>query len=169
MSNSHCRIPNLRQITPAVEGRSITIGARRKNKRTNERTEIKGSRTPRDAVPQPPHLSMRRAACNPRSPLGVPLRLSPRGLSSPKAQRQAMLSGTVRSTRSYGPPTGAKTVCFSTGVTRAETCPSPASTSRAGRNAGRMIPKPPGSKGDEPKPAGTATRSAGKGHWPASS
>jgi hypothetical protein len=37
------------------------------------------------------------------------------------------------------------------------TCPSPVSTSRAGRCAGRMMPKPPGNKGDEPLLAGTAT------------
>jgi hypothetical protein len=49
-----------------------------------------------------------------------------------------------------------------TGVTRAETCPSAVSTSRAGRNAGRMMPEPPGSKGDEPLPAGTAPRSASR-------
>jgi hypothetical protein len=87
----------------------------------------------------------------------------------PRLSVRPCFRGLGRSIRSYGPPTGAKTVCFSTGVTRAETCPSPASTSRAGRNAGRMMPKPPGSQGDEPKPAGTATRSAGQGHRPASS
>ena len=44
----------------------------------------------------------------------------------------------------------------------APSCLSPASTSRTGRSAGRMMPKPPGGKGDEPLPAGTATRSANR-------
>ncbi|HTV29371.1 MAG TPA: hypothetical protein VMF32_16450, partial [Xanthobacteraceae bacterium] len=34
--------------------------------------------------------------------------------------------------------------------------PLPASTSRAGHSAGRLMPEPPESKGDEPSPAGTA-------------
>ena len=36
------------------------------------------------------------------------------------------------------------------------TCPSPASTSRTGPSAGRMMPKPPECDSDEPPPAGTA-------------
>jgi hypothetical protein len=69
------------------------------------------------------------------SPVGVLPRFSPGRQLVPKAQRQAMLSGTVRSARSYGPPTGARIERVSTGVTRAGTetyCPHPVSTSRAG-------------------------------------
>jgi hypothetical protein len=80
---------------------------------------------------QPPHLAVRRCP-HPdpppqagegmgggSSPVGVPPRFSPGRQLVPKAQRQAMLSETVRSARSYGPPTGAKIVRVSTGVTRA--------------------------------------------------
>ena len=37
-------------------------------------------------------------------------------------------------------------------------------TSRAGHSAGRLMPRPPGSDGDEPPPAGTVSRSAGQSH-----
>jgi hypothetical protein len=37
-------------------------------------------------------------------------------------------------------------------------------TSRTGHSAGRLMPKPPGSDGDEPPPAGTVSRSAMRGH-----
>ena len=49
-----------------------------------------------------------------RSPVGVPLRLSPGRQLVPKAQRQAMLSGTVRSVRSAtAAPTGGRRSCAS--------------------------------------------------------
>ena len=41
-------------------------------------------------------------------------------------------------------------------------------TSRAGHSAGRLIPRPPGSDGDEPPPAGTDSRSANRCQRPAS-
>jgi hypothetical protein len=123
----------------------------------------KGSGTPKGVDFQPPRQDLPRgrgaaALHRERPPLGVPPRFSPGGLSSPKAQRQAMLPGT-RPERSilYGRPNrGAETSRRDTGVTRAEPVPVQRSTSRAGHSAGRMMPKPPGSKGDEPKPAGTA-------------
>jgi hypothetical protein len=37
-------------------------------------------------------------------------------------------------------------------------------TSRAGPSAGRLMPRPPGCGSDEPPPAGTASRSAMRGH-----
>ena len=37
-------------------------------------------------------------------------------------------------------------------------------TSRAGHSAGRLMPRPPGSGSDEPPRAGTASRSAMRGH-----
>ena len=37
-------------------------------------------------------------------------------------------------------------------------------TSRAGHSAGRLMPRPPGSDGDEPPSAGTVSRSAGQSH-----
>ncbi len=46
----------------------------------------------------------------------------------------------------------------------APACPSPASTSRAGHNAGRLMPEPPERGSDKPPPAGTAPRSAGRSH-----
>ena len=105
-------------------------------------TKNKGCGTPANAVQQPPHLAMRLAPCKARSPDGVPPRFSPKGVIVPKAQLQARLPGT-RSERALP----------------AIACPSPASTSRPGHNAGRLMPKPPGSGSDEPPPAGTASRS----------
>ena len=52
----------------------------------------------------------------------------PRDLIIPKAQLQARLPGT-----------------WSERALPAFACPSPATTSRPGRNAGRLMPKPPGS------------------------
>ncbi len=46
----------------------------------------------------------------------------------------------------------------------APACPSPVSTSRAGHNAGRLMPEPPECGSDKPPPAGTAPRSAGRSH-----
>src|ERR1700722_2557446 len=61
------------------------------------------------------------------SPDGVPPRFSPKGVIVPKAQLQARLPGT-----------------WSVRALPAFACPSPASTSRPGHNAGRLLPKPPG-------------------------
>src|SRR6202044_2512188 len=47
---------------------------------SQERKEIKGSGTPKDAGPQPPRLATRLAPCKARSPSGVPPRLSPKGI-----------------------------------------------------------------------------------------
>ena len=52
----------------------------------NVRKEEKESGTPINAGPYPPHLSMRRALCKARSPIGVPPRLSACGTIHPKAQ-----------------------------------------------------------------------------------
>ena len=95
-----------------------------------------------------------------RSPLGVPLRLLPGGQLVPKALHQAMLRETVRSARSYGPPTGARIVRISTGVTRAgktieTSCPRTVSTSRAGHDADRLMPDAARERVTNP-PAGTA-------------
>jgi len=86
-----------------------------------------------------PHPSMRRASSGTRTSVGVPPRLSPKGLSSPKAQRQAMLPGTwpERSVLYARPNLGAETLRLSTGVTRAKPVPVQRSTSRAGHSAGR--------------------------------
>src|SRR6204780_1576682 len=92
-------------------------------------TKNKGCGTPANAVQQPTHLPVRFAPCKARSPIGVPPRFSPKGVIVPKAQLQARLPGT-RSVR----------------VLPAIACPSPASTSRPGHNAGRLMPKPPGSE-----------------------
>ena len=101
----------------------------------------------------------RRALCKARTPSGVPPRFSPKGLSSPKAQRQAMLPGTrpERTILQARPNRGAKDPApFKRVLPAPNLSQSSESTSRAGHSAGRMMPKPPGSKGDEPKPAGTA-------------
>jgi hypothetical protein len=75
----------------------------------------------------------------------------------PKAQRQATLPET-RPERSVlkAAPTWGRRPRASPRALPAPSCHRPASTSRTGHSAGRVMPKPPGSKGDEPKPAGTA-------------
>ena len=62
-----------------------------------------------------------------RTPVGVPPRLSPKGLLIPKAQRQAMLPGTwpERSILYGRPNRGAETSRRSAGVTPRRACPSP--------------------------------------------
>jgi hypothetical protein len=52
----------------------------------------RGGRTPTNAVYQPPHLAMRRAPCRARSPVGVPPRLSPKGISHPKGSASGQAS-----------------------------------------------------------------------------
>ena len=83
----------------------------------------KGSRTPTDAgLPASPSGEARTLA-RARSPVGVPLRLSPGRQLVPKAQRQAMLSGTVRSVRSCtAAPTGERRPCASPCMIRKREC-----------------------------------------------
>jgi hypothetical protein len=111
---------------------ATNVSVRRKRKAERRRTLIRILRT----------FWVRLALCKGRSPIGVPPRFSPKGVIVPKAQLQARLPGT-----------------WSERALPAFACPSPASTSRPGHNAGRLMPKPPGSGSDEPPPAGTASRS----------
>ena len=110
--------------------------------------EIKGSGTPKDAGPQPPHLAMRRAPCKARSPSGVPPRLSPKGIIP--SQRLSFRPGFL-GLGLYGryPPSPV---------------PVQGCTSHPGHNAGRLMPKPPGSASDEPPPAGTALAPISRRH-----
>ena len=121
------------------------VSVRRKRKAERRRTLIRILRTPTCILPRKrgrTEEGARLAPCKARSPIGVPPRLSPKGVIVPKAQLQARLPGT-----------------WSERALPAIACPSPASTSRPGHNAGRLMPKPPGSGSDEPPPAGTASRS----------
>jgi hypothetical protein len=140
---------DLRQMNPAVDRPDcITIGHGARN---NERNKKEAER--RKAQLNRRTCKVRRASSGTRTPSGVPQRLSPRGLSSPKAQRQAMLSRTVRSVRSgTAAPTGGRRPRAAPRALPApeNNCPSAASTSRAGRCAGRMMPEPPECRGDEP-------------------
>ena len=118
---------------------AVTINASSHERKSKKKKE---SGTPKDADPYPLYLAVQLALAKARSPIGVPPRLSPKGVIVPKAQLQARLPGT-----------------WSERALPAIACPSPASTSRPGHNAGRLMPKPPGSGSDEPPPAGTASRS----------
>jgi hypothetical protein len=95
---------------------------------------------------------MRRAPCKARTPVGVPPRLLPGRLSSPRLSLRPCFLGpglwTYSLSERYSPLPVPVQRC----------------TSRAGHSAGRMMPKPPGSAGDEPPPAGTAPRSARRCH-----
>ena len=77
----------------------------------------------------PPHLAMRHAPCRARSPVGVPPRLSPKGIIP--SQRLGFRPGFLgRGLNGRYPPSPV---------------PVQGSTSHPGHNAGRLIPKPPGS------------------------
>jgi len=124
---------------------------------TNERTEGKNSKEAerRQTRRQKLHLPAQRAPCGARSPVGVPLRLSPGRQLVPKAQRQAMLSGTVRSVRSCtAAPTGERRPCASSRALPAPEQQTNVPVQRAPRvpvivPAG-LMPKPPECGGDEP-------------------
>ena len=107
-----------------------------------------GSGTPKDAYPTSAPCGVRRAQSAARSPLGVPPRLSAIGTIHPKAQ----------------PGPGFVTHQLTRRVPRQPVWHFQRCTSRAGPSAGRLMPRPPGSDGDEPPPAGTASRSVLRGH-----
>jgi hypothetical protein len=80
------------------------------------------------------------------SPVGVPPRLLPKGVVVPEARLTGQ--GFLRRGRSVWSisspqPGGADLAQFERVVTPAPACPSPASTSRAGHSAGRLMPEPP--------------------------
>ncbi len=123
-------------------------GRKQKGKRNAERRVVK------------PALAARGALCGARSPLGVPLRLWPGRQLVPKARHQAMLprSSPERSILYGRLNREAETLRLSTGITRAgktNDCPRTASTSHAGRCAGRMMPDAARERVTSP-PAGTA-------------
>ena len=123
---------------------ATNVKARRKRKAERRKTLIRILRAPPASSPASGGGQRRGRGsplCKGRSPIGVPPRFSPKGVIVPKAQLQARLPGT-----------------WSERALPAFACPSPASTSRPGHNAGRLMPKPPGSGSDEPPPAGTAPR-----------
>ena len=122
------------------------------------RPQTKGKRNAERRVVTTRALRARGAPLRRRSPLGVPPRLLPGRQLVPKALHQAMLRETVRSARSYGPPTGARIVRISTGVTRAgklKQLPRTVSTSRTGHDTGRLMPDAARERVTNP-PAGTA-------------
>jgi hypothetical protein len=98
----------------------------------------KGGGTPKDAVHQPPHS----AECGARpfgtrTPSGVPPRLSPRVLSFPRLGVRPGYLGRGRSARSVMlAPTGGRRPRAILRALPGAACPSPVSTSRAGRSAG---------------------------------
>ncbi len=116
------------------------------------RTKEKGSGTPADALSSVPHqrvrsrhgkVGLRRPVrCRARSPAGVPPRLLPRRVSHPQGATRAMLRGTAASTRRAS---------LRRRYLHFQRC-----TSRAGHNAGRLMPEPPECAADEATPAGTA-------------
>jgi hypothetical protein len=138
-----------RSLDAAPGFRSAQSGLRRKRKRKRnaERRRHPTTAPCGAALPQRGQHASRRSTA-----------VLARGTLVPKAQRQAMLPGTwpERSILYARPNRGAETLRCSTGVTRAAPIPVQRSTSRTSRCAGRLMPEPPGSWGDEPKPAGTA-------------
>ena len=121
-------------VTGAVTIRALSHECKRKKKKEAERRQTHN----------PLHLPVQRAPCQARSPIGVPPRFSPKGLSIPKAH---LGPGFVRRMPRAGdsPPAS---VCTSSDAPRVPVIV-PAG----------MMPETPGSGGDEPPPAGTASRS----------
>ena len=124
------------------------------------RHQTKGEAERRETRRQTRAAQTRGAPCGVRSPLGVPLRLSPGRQLVPKALHQAMLRETVRGVQSCtAAPTGERRPCASPRVLPAPEkrtyCLRTASTSRAGRCAGRMMPDAARERVTSP-PAGTA-------------
>ena len=145
---SHCKNerqnPDLRQKAPAVDPAAVTIMFCKPRRRK----EIKGSGTPKNAGPQPPHLATRLAPCKARSPSGVPPRLSPKGIIP--SQRLGFRPGFLgRGLHGRYPPSPV---------------PVQGCTSHPGHRAGRLMPKPPGSASDAPPPAGTALAPISRRH-----
>ena len=95
----------------------------------------------------PPHLAVRLALCKGRSPIGVPPRLSPKGVIVPKAH---LGPGFVRRASRGGFAADASP--------HSQRAPCAPVIVPAG-----LIPETPGSESDEPPPAGTASRSAQPG------
>ena len=124
------------------------------------RPQTKGEAERRETRKLTRALRARGALCGARSPLGVPLRLWPGRQLVPKARHQAMLprSSPERSVLYGRLNREAETLRFAMGVTRAgktNYCPRTASTSHAGRCAGRMMPDAARERVTNP-PAGTA-------------
>jgi hypothetical protein len=121
----------------------------------------KGSGTPADALSHVPHASGARGA--PRKG-----RLAP-----PSAYGRARLPAFHHGSRqgTYVTHGAAQAMLPGTRSERALPAiayPSPVSTSRAGPSAGRLMPEPPESGGDEAPPAGTALAPAARHHRTAS-
>jgi hypothetical protein len=145
----------------------------KRRKKKKRKKEKKGSRTPVGADFQPPQLPLRRCP-HPDPPRRAgrewegAARLpafhcgSCRGDSRrPRLSVRPCFLGRGRSVRSLkAAPTGERRSCASPRALPApeqqKPVPVQRSTSRAGHCAGRMMPKPPGSEGDEPPRAGTA-------------
>jgi hypothetical protein len=116
----------------AAPGFRFTQPGLRRNKKEAERRQAR--------ISKPPRLRARLALIGARSPDGVPPRHS-RQRPNATAQLQHVLPGTWLKDGRYPPPP----------------VPVQRGHPRTGRDAGRTFsPKPPGSRSDEPLPAGTA-------------
>ncbi len=127
--------------------------------RTRSCAQKREAETPVDADPYPPHPAVRlclrlgkQLACR-RSTAVLA-----KGTFVPKAQRQAMFPATwpERLVRKARPNRGAETSRRSAGVTRSFLSQSSDAPRAPVVVPADMMPKPPGSGGDEPLPAGTA-------------
>ena len=97
----------------------------------------KGSGTPVDADPYPPHPAVRLCCLASRSPAGVPLAALAKGTFVPKAQRQAMFPATWPERLILDRPTGRGAHAAPRALPAPRLSQSSESTSRAGHSAGR--------------------------------
>ena len=134
-------------MNPAVEGRNHHDRARHGRKeRKNERKERKQNAERRNLAAA---LARRGARPAGRARLSAFHCGSCQGESFiPEAQPRPCFLRLGGSAGSYGPPSG-EDLCAPPRALPAPACPSPASTSRTGHNAGRLMPEPPECGGDD--------------------
>ncbi len=150
---------------PAVESRNHHDRVAARKPKTNERKkERKGSRTPKGAMSLAPHLQgaarvRRDALAFRRSTAALA-----KGTAHPQGATQARASGDSAGACEPMDRQPGRVSHASPRALPAPSCHRPASTSRTGHSAGRLMPGPPERGSDKPPPAGTAPRSAGRSH-----
>ena len=142
------RAPRFGGLLP-TEARRASVGGsfhpgyqRKQGKRNADRRIVQMSRTSGCGAHHGP-VGLRRPPLRVRSPVGVPLRFLPEGLSSPQAQLQARLPGTwpERSIRYGRPNRGAEILRWCSGRYPRRPVPAQGGTSHPGHSAGRLMPE----------------------------
>ncbi len=148
---------------PAVESRNHHDRVAARKPKTNERTKEKEAER-RKAQVLAPHLQgaarVQRDAHAFRRSTAAPAK----GTAHPQGATQARASGDSAGACEPMDRQPGRVSHASPRALPAPSCHRPASTSRTGHSAGRLMPGPPERGSDKPPPAGTAPRSAGRSH-----